>query len=74
VLVEVHAALHRDVAKGAAGPELLLELVVQASGPAAGVGAPVADEDPVGAHVALTTSMPFARGREQRPSLSAGHD
>ena len=46
---------YRDVPEQVARPKLLLELVVQTSGSAARVGAPVTDEDPVSAHMAPIT-------------------
>ncbi len=73
MLVEIHAALYRDVPEQVARPKLLLELVVQTSGPAARVGAPVTDEDPVSAHMAPTTVVALARARPRRPIAARLH-
>jgi hypothetical protein len=71
LLVEVHAAPHDDVAERAAGAEPLLEAVVQAAGPAARVGVPVADDDLVGAYVARSTFMPRRPGYKRMRARSA---
>ena len=73
VLHEVHAAFHRDVAKGASRPELFLELVVQASSPSARVGAPIADEDPSALASARRPSCPRGGVGRHRDRIAGFH-
>src|SRR3954447_669397 len=71
VLVEVHPALHRYVAEGPARAAALVQGVVQASGPAARVGAPVADEDALAPDVAVPPRA-VAAGAGRRRDAAAG--